>query len=218
MVRAVDGILRRRRGDAAEHAPGPALGRPNSEGWRRRGRPVRDLALALGSRQAHCRWTNGDVAVRVHRWAVGDGVAGEAVPDRVPTATVPSARRVPDEGLIGTEAVPVGAVRRRLGDPLSTPSDEIADRHRMIVRLRTDSGRLSFGAAECHHQSRRTSFWSPPSYSGGNRLGWPVETRPGWSLRNRTTAVLASTVGTPASTRPLAPIVLSVGRHDFCRF
>ena len=62
------------------------------------------------------------------------------MPDRVPAATVPSAGRVPDEGLIGTEAVPVGAVRRRLGDPLSTPSDEIADCHRMIVRLRTDRG------------------------------------------------------------------------------
>jgi len=67
------------------------------------------------------------------------------VPDRVPAATVPSAGRVPDEGLKGAEAMPVGAVRRGLGDPLSTPSDEIADRHRMIVRLRTDSGRFRSG-------------------------------------------------------------------------
>lgn len=60
------------------------------------------------------------------------------MPEGVSTAAVAAASGVTDEHLARAEPVAVGAVRRRLRDPLAAPLDEIADRHQMIVRAETD--------------------------------------------------------------------------------
>ena len=124
--------------------------------------PTWDLAhpSAPVSRDSNSGWPVEACAVRVERRPVHRLVACAAGPGGV-SAAVAEAGLVPDQHLVGSEDVPVGASARRVGDPLPTGGLYQLAQHRSplvhavlnsVVRVQDASSAVSERDSHCLRQ------------------------------------------------------------------
>lgn len=76
----------------------------------------------------------------VQGWPVHDRLAGAAVPGGVSAAAVAEARDMPDEYLIRTEGMSVGASARWLGHPLAVDGPDELTSYMPLNLMPTDDG------------------------------------------------------------------------------